>query len=109
MNQSHESHAVPPTRSQSRPTPTSLEVGRGTGLAIWESYQQTGALQVECENCGAPVGTWCTADDGRRVRRVPCVARCKADDTGWTAATTSAVVHGGRDFSEPLHAGEERS
>lgn len=68
---------------------------------IWDAYSEVGALEVPCGHCGAPVGTWCTADDGRRLRRVPCISRCKSDS--WATSRSAAVVHTGRDYSEPLH------
>lgn len=43
---------------------------------IAEAYRLSGALAIGCPHCGAPVGTYCTRDDGR-VRRTPCVARCR--------------------------------
>ncbi|MCV7141403.1 hypothetical protein [Mycolicibacterium fortuitum] len=51
---------------------------------IAEAYRQSGALEVECSHCGAEVGNYCTRDDGR-VRRTPCVARCRISSPapGW--------------------------
>ncbi len=73
---------------------------------IWAAYRQGGdALSRPCDNCGAPEGTWCTTDDDRRVRRSPCVSRCKPDSRA--TSTSGPVVHIGRDFSEPLHSPEE--
>lgn len=43
-----------------------------------------GALDVACPHCGAVVKSYCTRDDGR-VRRTPCVARCRVSSPvpGW--------------------------
>lgn len=57
--------------------------------AIWQSYAAAGdALQRPCGHCGAPVGQFCTADDGRRLRRVPCVSRCASRDQLMTTTPT---------------------
>lgn len=66
-----------------------------SGRAIWQAYHDTDALSVNCTNCQAQRGQWCTLPDGR-VRRVPCVER----------ATTSlgSGEQYCRDFSEPTHA-----
>lgn len=72
--------------------------------AIWAAYVSVGALERGCPNCGAAAGVWCTADDGRRLRRVPCVSRCKADDTNSVASKTAVVqVAHARDYTEPMH------
>jgi hypothetical protein len=36
-----------------------------------------GALEVECTNCGAAAGVYCTKSTGQ-LRRTPCVMRCGA-------------------------------
>jgi hypothetical protein len=64
------------------------------GRPIWQSYSDTGALDVTCPYCGAEPGRWCTREDGR-VRRIPCVTRASATGAGSAAAKP-------RDFSEPL-------
>lgn len=45
-------------------------------LPIHAAYTAAGALEIRCSNCHSAVGVWCTRDDGR-VRRTPCVARCR--------------------------------
>lgn len=63
--------------------------------AIWQAYDDTGALEVSCTHCGAVPGQWCTKSDGR-VRRVPCVERAAAGvDTGNGKPYP--------DFTEPTH------
>lgn len=64
------------------------------GRAVWAAYADCNALQIDCPNCGAQHGNWCTKDDGR-VSRVPCVARA--------AAGSLMVAPGHRDFSQPIH------
>lgn len=68
--------------------------------AIWKSYAAAGdALQRPCGHCGAPVGQFCMADDGRRLRRVPCVSRCRGEGSVESPRNDYAPV----DFSEPRH------
>lgn len=69
--------------------------------AIWAAYNDTGALEVACTNCGAEKGRWCTKPDGR-VSRVPCVARA-AD-----ASLIAPDPRQPRDFSEPRTPNPER-
>lgn len=72
---------------------------------IWMAYEAAGdALQRPCGHCGAPAGQFCTADDGRRLRRVPCVSRCASGDRLSAAALTGADA--AVDFSEPRHVRE---
>ena len=61
--------------------------------AIWQAYNDTGALAVACPHCGAERGKWCTRDDGR-LGRVPCVARAAASGVGDNRP---------HDFGEPRH------
>lgn len=70
------------------------------GKAIWAAYDDCNALAIQCPNCCAPKGNWCTKDDGR-VRRVPCVSRAAAG--GFIVADTRRH----RDFSEPTHQRKE--
>lgn len=42
---------------------------------ITAAYEQTDALDVACDHCGAPVGQFCTDPRTDRLRRVPCVVR----------------------------------
>lgn len=63
--------------------------------AIWQAYDDTGALQIDCPHCGATVNQWCTRSDGR-VRRIPCIERAAST----AVVTTSRYA---RDFSEPIH------
>lgn len=78
------------------------------GRAIWESYRQTGALEVECPTCGAPPrpDAWCTKTDGR-VSRVPHVARCvaasKTTPDGRRSLQLASTGETSIDFSEPRH------
>lgn len=65
--------------------------------AIWRAYSDTGALRIDCPNCGATRNKWCTRPDGR-VRRVPCVERATT-----TAAVAVSREDRYRDFSQPLH------
>ena len=46
-------------------------------LPIVAAYEAVAALDICCPSCHAPVGVLCTRDDGR-VRRAPCVARCRS-------------------------------
>lgn len=75
----------------------------GRAQAIWEAYNDTGTLPIECTNCGAQPGTWCTRPDGR-VRRTPCLARITAvaPVKGRIPDAPTAV-----DFSEPRHPNTE--
>jgi len=66
------------------------------GRAIWAAYADCNALQIDCPNCEAPQGSWCTKEDGR-VSRVPCVARAAAG----SLIVARAPAH--RDFSQPIH------
>ncbi|BBY36324.1 hypothetical protein MMAN_04580 [Mycobacterium mantenii] len=43
-----------------------------------DAYATTGVLETRCPNCGAAPGAWCVDDDGRGVRRIPCVDRLAA-------------------------------
>lgn len=70
--------------------------------AIWSAYMAAdNALSRPCGNCGANVGTWCTAIDGR-VARIPHLSRAKSG-VALATSTSGSVVHTGRDYSEPLH------
>lgn len=71
------------------------------GKAIWQSYADTGALEIGCPHCGAAPNEWCTRSDGG-VRRVPCIDRATA--TASVAAPSRYV----RDFTEPVHPQEDR-
>ncbi|MBZ4622124.1 zinc finger domain-containing protein [Mycobacterium avium] len=64
------------------------------------AYATTGLLETRCPNCGAEPGAWCTDDDGRGVRRIPCVDRL--------AAAVRALRGGGQPDAEPPTASEER-
>lgn len=66
------------------------------GKPIWQAYNDCNALAIDCPNCDAEQGNWCTRDNGR-VRRVPCVARAAAG--GLVVTATDKY----RDFSEPTH------
>jgi len=68
-----------------------------TGQPIWQAYAETAALDIECPNCWAPAGVWCTKSDGR-VARVPCLARA-----GTAEEIPAYEKTFGRDFSEPIH------
>ncbi len=47
---------------------------------VLEAYAETGALDVECVNCGAKPGEWCCHDPevGGMPRRLPCPRRITA-------------------------------
>lgn len=64
------------------------------GRPIWAAYDDTNTLGVECPQCAADTGMWCTKPDGR-VSRVPCVARIAAADIPTPAD--------GHQFGEPRH------
>lgn len=66
------------------------------GRAIWQAYADVGALKINCPNCEAGVGTWCTREGGK-VRRVPCIARAAA------GGLIVAAPRGHHDFGEPRH------
>lgn len=36
-----------------------------------------GALDIACPHCGAEIGRYCTNSDTGRLRRAPCVPRCR--------------------------------
>ncbi|BBY36300.1 hypothetical protein MMAN_04340 [Mycobacterium mantenii] len=57
-----------------------------------EAYATTGVLEARCPHCGAAPGAWCRGDDGRGVRRIPCVGRL--------AAAVRALRGGGTDPNE---------
>lgn len=52
---------------------------RGRGPVL-EAYAETGALDVDCTNCGAKVGEFCCHDPavGGMPRRLPCPKRIQA-------------------------------
>lgn len=43
-----------------------------------DAYNTTGVLEARCPNCGAAPYAWCVDDDGRGIRRIPCVDRLAA-------------------------------
>ena len=58
MTESHESHEVPPSRSQSRPTPLSIGVGHGTryrNKTAGAAPIQPVGIPTRCAGCGAPL------------------------------------------------------
>lgn len=76
-------------------------MSRRRGRPIWAAYEDTGALSVNCANCQAEQGVWCTKPDGR-VSRVPCVARiASADIAPPTAHEPARLPTPAVDFSEP--------
>lgn len=40
-----------------------------------DAYRTTGVLETRCPDCGAAPQEWCVDDDGRGVRRIPCIGR----------------------------------
>lgn len=65
---------------------------------IWQAYQDTGALAVDCPHCGATPGVWCSRPDGR-LRRTPCLDRITA-----TAPIPTPVPTPAHDFGEARRA-----